>query len=203
MENKKLTREQLINRVAGRLFVYRPYDNLSQMPQYLQDIYKEKAKIVIKRIEHCIDSKFDMREYIDAIGDKLQRWFVAINVASNTLLSPEAAYLKGTLTKDEAQGKNIPNEKHSDLFKYLGQEGVNKIGAEKLLAYKDLPLEDQSTILIELYFALNVVKDRANELKDKAEENKYSLQTQIETINDEVYKVFALLEKEDRNQGRE
>ena len=41
MENEKLTREQLINRVAGRLFVYRPYDNLSQMPQYLQDIYKK------------------------------------------------------------------------------------------------------------------------------------------------------------------
>ena len=203
MEDKKLTREQLINRVASILFVYRPYDNLSQMPQYLQDIYKEKAKIVIKSIEHCIEDKIDMREYIDAIGKSLQKWFVAINVASNTLLTQEVALRKGTLTKDEAQGKNIPNEKHSDLFKYLGQEGVNKIGAEKLLAYKDLPLEDQSTILIELYFALKVVNDSANELKDKAEENKYPLQTQIDTINDEVVKVFALLEKEDKNQGRE
>lgn len=203
MEDKKLTREQLINRVASRLFVYRPYDNLSQMPQYLQDIYKEKAKIVIKSIEHCIEGKLDMREYIDAIGDNLQSWFVAIDVASNTLLTPEVALFKGTLTKDEAQGKNLPDEKHSDLFKYLGQEGVNKIGAEKLLAFKDLPLENQSTILIELYFALNVVNGRSNELKDKAEENKYSLQTQIDTINDEVDKVFALLEKEDKNQGRE
>lgn len=50
MENKKLTREQLINRVAGRLFVYRPYDNFSQMPHSLQDIYEKRQRLFLKAL---------------------------------------------------------------------------------------------------------------------------------------------------------
>ena len=187
MENEKLTREQLINRVASRLF-----GNLSNTEQSLQD----KAKIILKQIEHCINDRLDMREFINTIGYIIQKNFVAINAAShNRLLSEVELITKGTLTKDEAQGKNLPDEKHSDLFKYLGQEGVKKIGALNLLAYKDLPLENQRDILLMLHRALNVVNDTNNELKDKAEQSGYSLQMQVEGVFDELYKMLNKIEK--------
>ena len=187
MENEKLTREQLINRVASRLF-----GNLSNTEQSLQD----KAKIILKQIEHCINDRLDMREFINTIGYIIQKNFVAINAAShNRLLSEAELIIKGTLTKEEAQGKNLPDEKHSDLFKYLGQEGVKKIGALNLLAYKDLPLENQRDILLMLHRALNVVNDTNNELKDKAEQSGYSLQMQVEGVFDELYKMLNKIEK--------
>lgn len=200
MENKKLTREQLINRVAGRLFVYRPYDNLSQMPQYLQDIYKEKAKVVLKNIEICINNKHDAKKYINVIADNIQSWFVAIDVASTTLISPEVALLKGTLTKEEAQGENLPDEKHSDLFNYLGQEGVNKIGGKNLLAYKDLPIAKKIVVLTKFHHALVTVNDRDSYLRDQAIRNEYSLQNQVDDIFDEINNILDNLNK---NQEKE
>ena len=197
MENEKLSRQQLQNFLANWLSTYDGiYDKLESQPLYQQIIYKEKAKVILRNIEFCIDNKHDMQNHSQVIGTDIQNWFVAINVASNSLVSPDVAFMSGTLTKEEAQGKTLPDNKHSDLYLCLGKECINKIGAEKLLSYDDLSLESQYGILANLRRAVQLVASTENELSTKAEKTGYSLNDQIKGLDSELDKIIDLHNKE-------
>ena len=187
MEKIKLSRQQLQSSVANTIYSLedRFNDNLKKKPLYLQTIYKEKANIILKAIEFCIINKHDMQEFCHVICDMIQNGFVSVDVASNSLLNQDSAHFLGTITKDEAQGKNLPEREHSDLYLYLGQEGIDKIGAEKLLAYDDLSIGRQFSIISDLTMVLHTIVGTENELSAKAEEKGYSLNVQIENLYNE------------------
>lgn len=187
MEKRKLSRQQLQSSVANTIYSLedRFNDNLKKKPLYLQTIYKEKANIILKAIEFCIINKHDMQEFCHVICDMIQNGFVSVDVASNSLLNQDSAHFLGTITKDEAQGKNLPEREHSDLYLYLGQEGIDKIGAEKLLAYDDLSIGRQFSIISDLTMVLHTIVGTENELSAKAEEKGYSLNVQIENLYNE------------------
>ena len=192
----KLNKQQLQKMVAGWLYGLDVKDgDFNKLSLNQQSIYSQKAKVILDNIETCIKNGNEMKKYSDVIGEILQNWFVAIDVASNSLLSPEVALFSGTITKDEAQGKSLPEREHSDLYLYLGQEGIDKIGAEKLLAYKDLPLEKQYEILQNMRKAVTLVASTENDLSKKAEEKGYSLEDQLKGLNNELNKLKEKFEK--------
>lgn len=196
MEKMKFNEQELQNSVAEWLCADEQHlKKFANLPLSQQMIYKEKAKVILNNIDLCIKLDNDMGKYSDVIGEILQNWFVAIDVASNTLLDPDVAFFSGTITKDEAQGKNLPEREHSDLYLYLGQEGIDKIGAEKLLAYKDLPLEKQYEILQNMRKAVTLVASTENDLSKKAEEKGYSLEDQLKGLNNELNKLKEQFEK--------
>ena len=195
MKKIKFSRQQLQSSVASMLYSTDGYDNLKKKPLYLQTIYKEKANIILKAVEICIINKHDMQEFCHVICDMIQNGFVSVNVASNSLLNQDSAYFLGTITKDEAQGKSLPDDQHSDLYLYLGKEYIDKIGAEKLLAYDDLSLNSQLNIITNLIKTLRIV-NTVNKLSTKAEEKGYSLNAQIENLYIEHDKMIDLHNKE-------
>lgn len=67
-------------------------EKFANLPLSQQMIYKEKAKVILNNINLCIKNGNDMVKYSDVIGEILQNWFVAIDVASNTLLDPDVVF---------------------------------------------------------------------------------------------------------------
>ena len=199
MEKIKLSRQQLQSSVANTIYSLedRFNDNLKKKPLYLQTIYKEKANIILKAIEFCIINKHDMQEFCHVICDMIQNGFVSVDVASNSLLNQDSAHFLGAITKDEAQGKNLPEREHSDLYLYLGQEGIDKIGAEKLLAFQDLSLEKQYGILARMLNAVKIVAKTENDLSKMAEEKGYSLNKQIDGLNYQLDQIFDQIQEKE------
>ena len=194
----KLNKQQLQKMVAGWLYGLDVKDgDFNKLSLNQQSIYSQKAKVILDNIDLCIKRGNDMEKYSDVIGEILQNWFVAIDVASNSLLSPEVALFSGTITKDEAQGKNLPETEHSDLYLYLGQEGIDKIGAEKLLAFQDLSLEKQYGILARMLNAVKIVAKTENDLSKMAEEKGYSLNKQIDGLNYQLDQIFDQIQEKE------
>ena len=194
----KLNKQQLQKMVAGWLYGLDVKDgDFNKLSLNQQSIYSQKAKVILDNIDLCIKRGNDMEKYSDVIGEILQNWFVAIDVASNSLLSPEVALFSGTITKDEAQGKNLPEREHSDLYLYLGQEGIDKIGAEKLLAFQDLSLEKQYGILARMLNAVKIVAKTENDLSKMAEEKGYSLNKQIDGLNYQLDQIFDQIQEKE------
>ena len=194
----KLNKQQLQKMVAGWLYGLDVKDgDFNKLSLNQQSIYNQKAKVILNNIDLCIKNDNDMEKYSDVIGEILQNWFVAIDVASNTLLDPDVAFFSGTITKDEAQGKNLPETEHSDLYLYLGQEGIDKIGAEKLLAFQDLSLEKQYGILARMLNAVKIVAKTENDLSKMAEEKGYSLNKQIDGLNYQLDQIFDQIQEKE------
>lgn len=194
----KLNKQQLQKMVAGWLYGLDVKDgDFNKLSLNQQSIYNQKAKVILNNIDLCIMHDNDMGKYSNVIGEILQNWFVAIDVASNTLLNPDVAFFSGTITKDEAQGKNLPERKHSDLYLYLGQEGVDKIGADKLLAFQDLSLEKQYGILARMLNAVKIVAKTENDLSKMAEEKGYSLNKQIDGLNYQLDQIFDQIQEKE------
>ncbi len=194
----KLNKQQLQKMVAGWLYGLDVKDgDFNKLSLNQQSIYSQKAKVILDNIDLCIKRGNDMEKYSDVIGEILQNWFVAIDVASNTLLDPDVAFFSGTITKDEAQGKNLPEREHSDLYLYLGQEGIDKIGAEKLLAFQDLSLEKQYGILARMLNAVKIVAKTENDLSKMAEEKGYSLNKQIDGLNYQLDQIFDQIQEKE------
>ena len=194
----KLNKQQLQKMVAGWLYGLDVKDgDFNKLSLNQQSIYSQKAKVILDNIEICIKNGNDMEKYSQVVGKNLQNWFVAIDVASNSLLSPEVALFSGTITKDEAQGKNLPEREHSDLYLYLGQEGIDKIGTDKLLAFQDLSLEKQYGILARMLNAVKIVAKTENDLSKMAEEKGYSLNKQIDGLNYQLDQIFDQIQEKE------
>ena len=194
----KLNKQQLQKMVAGWLYGLDVKDgDFNKLSLNQQSIYNQKAKVILDNIEICIKNGNDMEKYSQVVGKNLQNWFVAIDVASNSLLSPEVALFSGTITKDEAQGKNLPEREHSDLYLYLGQEGIDKIGTDKLLAFQDLSLEKQYGILARMLNAVKIVAKTENDLSKMAEEKGYSLNKQIDGLNYQLDQIFNQIQEKE------
>ena len=194
----KLNKQQLQKMVAGWLYGLDVKDgDFNKLSLNQQSIYSQKAKVILDNIDLCIKRGNDMEEYSDVIGEILQNWFVAIDVASNTLLDPDVALFSGTITKDEAQGRHVADKEHSDLYLFLGQEGVDKIGADKLLAFQDLSLEKQYGILARMLNAVKIVAKTENDLSKMAEEKGYSLNKQIDGLNYQLDQIFDQIQEKE------
>lgn len=194
----KLNKQQLQKMVAGWLYGLDVKDgDFNKLSLNQQSIYSQKAKVILDNIETCIKNGNNMEKYSDVIGENLQKWFVAIDVASNSLLSPEAALLSRTITKDEAQRRHVADKEHSNLYLFLGQEGVDKIGADKLLAFQDLSLEKQYGILARMLNAVKIVAKTENDLSKMAEEKGYSLNKQIDGLNYQLDQIFDQIQEKE------
>lgn len=194
----KLNKQQLQKMVAGWLYGLDVKDgDFNKLSLNQQSIYSQKAKVILDNIETCIKNGNEMKKYSDVIGEILQNWFVAIDVASNSLLSPEVALFSGTITKDEAQRRHVADKEHSDLYLFLGQEGVDKIGADKLLAFQDLSLEKQYGILARMLNAVKIVAKTENDLSKMAEEKGYSLNKQIDGLNYQLDQIFDQIQEKE------
>lgn len=194
----KLNKQQLQKMVAGWLYGLDVKDgDFNKLSLNQQSIYNQKAKVILNYIDLCIKHDNDMGKYSNVIGEILQNWFVAIDVASNSLLSPEVALFSGTITKDEAQRRHVADKGHSDLYLFLGQEGVDKIGADKLLAFQDLSLEKQYGILARMLNAVKIVAKTENDLSKMAEEKGYSLNKQIDGLNYQLDQIFDQIQEKE------
>lgn len=194
----KLNKQQLQKMVAGWLYGLDVKDgDFNKLSLNQQSIYSQKAKVILDNIEICIKNGNDMEKYSQVVGKNLQNWFVAIDVASNSLLSPEVALFSGTITKDEAQRRHVADKEHSDLYLFLGQEGVDKIGADKLLAFQDLSLEKQYGILARMLNAVKIVAKTENDLSKMAEEKGYSLNKQIDGLNYQLDQIFDQIQEKE------
>lgn len=194
----KLNKQQLQKMVAGWLYGLDVKDgDFNKLSLNQQSIYNQKAKVILNYIDLCIKNDKDMGKYSNVIGEILQNWFVAIDVASNSLLSPEVALFSGTITKDEAQRRHVADKEHSDLYLFLGQEGVDKIGADKLLAFQDLSLEKQYGILARMLNAVKIVAKTDNDLSKMAEEKGYSLNKQIDGLNYQLDQIFDQIQEKE------
>lgn len=194
----KLNKQQLQKMVAGWLYGLDVKDgDFNKLSLNQQSIYNQKAKVILNYIDLCIKHDKDMGKYSNVIGEILQNWFVAIDVASNSLLSPEVALFSGTITKDEAQRRHVADKGHSDLYLFLGQEGVDKIGADKLLAFQDLSLEKQYGILARMLNAVKIVAKTENDLSKMAEEKGYSLNKQIDGLNYQLDQIFDQIQEKE------
>ena len=194
----KLNKQQLQKMVAGWLYGLDVKDgDFNKLSLNQQSIYSQKAKVILENIDLCIKHDNDMGKYSNVIGEILQNWFVAIDVASNSLLSPEVALFSGTITKDEAQRRHVADKEHSDLYLFLGQEGVDKIGADKLLAFQDLSLEKQYGILARMLNAVKIVAKTDNDLSKMAEEKGYSLNKQIDGLNYQLDQIFNQIQEKE------
>lgn len=194
----KLNKQQLQKMVAGWLYGLDVKDgDFNKLSLNQQSIYSQKAKVILDNIETCIKNGNNMEKYSNVIGEILQNWFVAIDVASNSLLSPEVALFSGTITKDEAQRIHVADKEHSNLYLFLGQEGVDKIGADKLLAFQDLSLEKQYGILARMLNAVKIVAKTENDLSKMAEEKGYSLNKQIDGLNYQLDQIFDQIQEKE------
>lgn len=194
----KLNKQQLQKMVAGWLYGLDVKDgDFNKLSLNQQSIYNQKAKVILNYIDLCIKHDNDMGKYSNVIGEILQNWFVAIDVASNSLLSPEVALFSGTITKDEAQRRHVADKGHSDLYLFLGQEGVDKIGADKLLAFQDLSSEKQYGILARMLNAVKIVAKTENDLSKMAEEKGYSLNKQIDGLNYQLDQIFDQIQEKE------
>ena len=194
----KLNKQQLQKMVAGWLYGLDVKDgDFDKLSLNQQSIYSQKAKVILDNIETYIKNGNNMEKYSQVIGKNLQNWFVAIDVASNSLLSPEVARSSGTITKDEAQRIHVADKEHSDLYLFLGQEGVDKIGADKLLAFQDLSLEKQYGILARMLNAVKIVAKTENDLSKMAEEKGYSLNKQIDGLNYQLDQIFDQIQEKE------
>ena len=194
----KLNKQQLQKMVAGWLYGLDVKDgDFNKLSLNQQSIYSQKAKVILENIDLCIKHDNDMGKYSNVIGEILQNWFVAIDVASNSLLSPEVALFSGTITKDEAQRRHVADKEHSDLYLFLGQEGIDKIGADKLLAFQDLSLEKQYGILARMLNAVKIVAKTENDLSKMAEEKGYSLNKQIDGLNYQLDQIFDQIQEKE------
>lgn len=145
----------------------------------------EAAKLIIKHIENCIDSKIEIDRYLIPISENIHRAWVARQISSETGEDYNLIYFLGTMTVEEVNGVLSKSSKHSEIFKYLGKEKLCKIwGKENFVDFEHLAHEEQIKDINQVFYGLRLLNDIPNEISDRAKKGGYSLERQQEKVEE-------------------
>ncbi len=163
------------------------------LPPSWQEKNLKAADVILRHIEHCIRSEHDMGKYADFMAELIHKHWVSRQVANESGgdLTPATAFFLGTLTADEAMGKEIADEtQHSDLYVYFGKDRLEKIwGYQNFAPFDALSYEEKIKDYNQLLYGLKLVSEQDCYLSDLAKEYDYSLSEQLKNVQKAIEKV--------------